>query len=123
MQRMVLGRRRLLASLFLVLACVSFAGSVCKGWQATGMERMACCAEEDHACTPASADTCCATAEQRQHATVSSTPVPHSPLVVFAFAPLVPIGPDFDVGHLVVAPPPDLGSRPPTHLLLSVFLI
>jgi hypothetical protein len=87
------------------------------------MERMACCADDEQPCTQTSADTCCATAEQRQHATAWATPVQGSPLVVFTFTPLVPPDLDRDVSHLLAASPPDLGSAPPTHLLLSVFLI
>lgn len=38
-------------------------------------------------------------------------------------APLVPPGPDRDVGRRAIAAPRVLGSPPPTHLLFSVFLI
>ena len=114
----------MIASVFVLLTCVSFASSVCSGWRASGMARMACCADEEQPCTQVSAETCCGTAEQQQYATVSPTPLaPHSPLALFVFAPLITSGPDRDVGSFAVAAPRVLGSPPPAHLLFSVFLI
>ena len=117
-------RRRLSALLFVVLASVSFGGSVCNGWQASGMERMACCADEDHPCSQVAADTCCGTTEQRQHATADAAlPALNTSLLPCAFASFVLPEPDFRERHVNLPSPRVLGSPPDTHVLLSVFLI
>ena len=116
-------RRRLFASVFVVLASVSFAGSVCDGWQASAMERMACCEDEDHPCTQVMADACCGIGEQRQHGTTPlPAPLAGSPLIPCAFASITP-APDRRALSLHLTSLRVLGSPPDTHLLLSVFLI
>lgn len=107
-----------------MLASVSFAGSVCDGWQASGTERMACCADDDHPCSQVAADTCCGTAEPRQHATGSAVaPMLTTSLLPAAFASFVLPEPDLGESLLGLPSPRVLGSPPHTHLLLSVFLI
>ena len=86
---------------------------------------MSCCLGEGHDGSQAAADTCCAMGEQRRH---SDTPLVTLNTAVSALAPVL-----FERFTLSAAawldPGTDrdsdrpVGSRPHTHLLLSVFLI
>ena len=118
-----LGHRRFIASVFLWLACATFAGSVCDGWRPSESERMASCAMEEHSVSQLAANSCCDSAEQRQHATSSTTvPLIDSPLVAVVFDSIVAPEADRQASQ-AVSVPAVFGSPPPVHLLYSVFLI
>ncbi|WP_110172401.1 hypothetical protein [Luteitalea pratensis] len=124
--------RRVLVSLLLLVLPVSSVGA-CGGWEATPEGRMACCAHHEscagaasrsHVTSQASADSCCASSEQRpveqaSHAVVASMPAPAAvePLVAPETPPVTLLSPAaLDLPAAAV-------ERVPRHVLLVTFLI
>jgi hypothetical protein len=83
--------RRLSAIVAIALMLASQVAALdCAGWQASPMDRMACCMKAGHGCPDQlAADQCCAAGELVQQAGVTSpVVVPTAPVV--ALAPLPP---------------------------------
>jgi hypothetical protein len=99
--------------------------AVCSGWTASTMDRMSCCQGEGHDGTQAAADSCCAMGEQQRGGTTpgaafhAAVPVP----AMMSFPPLAIPSVQWIVDRMRWATDAPIGSPPPTHLLLSVFLI
>lgn len=120
--RNVLWRRRVVGFWVLLSLLVVPSAAPCAGWMASEHARMACCAGAHDGSTQASADSCCAAGEQRHNTDTAgvghiSAPPPATALL-FSTAPQVVLF-DVDAGRHTPRP---LGA-PPTHVLLSVFLI
>jgi hypothetical protein len=117
-------RRRSVLAVLLVFA---FAGSAtlapCAGWQTSAKARMACCAEEDHECSQARADDCCAAGEQRQHGETAGVAI-HGLTAAPVTAAVHVVAPVL-AGLRAGSPRSDtrFGSPHDTQILLSVFRI